>query len=167
MIFSAPKSLSRQSSLVENRADDSDEDEFQEERAGTPPVFPLTDHRPRAFSAVQSDEHGRRFRNAAIEPDLLKEVLALKALPLGQLGRLGSCSNGSLPLITRSAPASPLRAKSSQEFASKHNSPKAEPKLVVEPSVTVVEIPSTPVRSEITRRKQKRKARLARSCVTQ
>lgn len=125
---------------------------------------PKCTHRPRSFSNDHAPEWGRRFRINTIEPDLLKEVLALKALPFGQIGRLGSHCY-SMPLITRSAPASPLRPKSPLEFFLKH-SPTPEPK---EPKVVeeIAEIHLPPVQSDTLNRKQKRKTRLAKSCVTQ
>lgn len=127
-------------------------------------------HRPRSLS---NDHHcpesGRRFRSNTIEPDLLKEVLALKAQPFGQMGRLGSYC-GSMPLITRSAPVSPLRPKSPLEFFLKH-SPTPEqkqPKEVERTEEVVVEIHVPTDQNENNpKRKKKQKTRLARSCVTQ
>lgn len=89
------QSLSRQSSLVEDRIDDSDEDEFQEERSG----------RSRAASSTRSESRGRPVivgglvddnedtwsinrskpqnssssgRAAFQHPDLLKDIIVMK-----------------------------------------------------------------------------------------
>lgn len=126
-----PQSLSRQSSLVENRADDSDDDEFQEERAGmllssSPDDHPQHHHhhhlqpelpepaadalRSRSFceSLAVSAWQSLPARRRAIQPDLLKEVLALSTRHHSQLGRPAHTQ----PITaSRSAPSSPLRSK--------------------------------------------------------
>lgn len=83
-----------------------------------------------------------------------------------------------MPLITRSAPASPLRPKSPLEFFLKH-SPTPEPKEPKEVAAVVMaddddvvdtQLPPS-VPGEHTKKKKmkknKRQSRLARSCVTQ
>lgn len=80
------QSLSRQSSLVEDRIDDSDDDEFQDERAG---MCSYCQSRPISFSvAAWHKSHHQPHKNGHIQPDLLKEVLALKALNLMSVDKI-------------------------------------------------------------------------------
>lgn len=66
------QSLSRQSSLVEDRIDDSDEDEFQEERSGMCSSCQYrTKSRPTSALSVAHFD--------CVQPDLLHEILAMNS----------------------------------------------------------------------------------------
>lgn len=90
-LCTSPQTLSRQSSLVEDRIDDSDEDEFHEERSGR--CRPACSTRSDARGGYSADDlepvtwsinHRHRFanasaaRNAFQQPDLLKDIMAMK-----------------------------------------------------------------------------------------
>lgn len=93
--YPSPQSLSRQSSLVEDRIDSSDEDEFLEERAGTSKRHPFFSLRPNSLpvdawhysslfhsSFTNHHQHHQNLhhhnQNQTHQPDLLREVLVLK-----------------------------------------------------------------------------------------
>lgn len=66
------QSLSRQSSLVEDRIDDSDEDEFQEERSGMCSSCQYrTKSRPTSALSVAHFD--------CVQPDLIHEILAMNS----------------------------------------------------------------------------------------
>ncbi len=72
LFFSTIQSLSRQSSLVEDRIDDSDEDEFQEERSGMCSTCQFrTKSRPTSALSVAHFD--------CVQPDLIHEILAMNS----------------------------------------------------------------------------------------
>lgn len=71
-VFPILQSLSRQSSLVEDRIDDSDEDEFQEERSGMCSSCQYrTKSRPTSALSVAHFD--------CVQPDLIHEILAMNS----------------------------------------------------------------------------------------
>ncbi|XP_058061583.1 protein qui-1 [Anopheles bellator] len=117
-------SLSRQSSLVEDRIDSSDEDEFQEERAGMSKKVALHQAASRPFSlsvdawncsslyssttssATANTQYNQPYHHQWYQchqhqPDLLREVLLLKkqySMPTGSGGDPGETADASLKL---------------------------------------------------------------------
>lgn len=80
------QSLSRQSSLVEDRIDDSDEDEFQEERSGMCNSCQFrTKSRPSSALSVAHFD--------CVQPDLIHEILA-KNSSIAHTKCTDSCDDG-------------------------------------------------------------------------
>lgn len=169
--------MSRQSSLVEDRIDDSDEDEFQEERSGRcrGTCSTRSDPRGRSNTSIAPDESDstdsiNRTKLAAAfqQSDLLKDVIAMRlfktSVEKAHSFRRALSEDGQAIANTNDSSGSQTPRAGSRKFNSDMKGPVAG--RSISRSLTSAEICDAQ-RHEMPKDKQGKRSRLIKSCIAQ